>query len=267
MSYLTDLFNPYFLLFLGTLLLVVVSVVYYFESKSRDQNHKIASMLSLVSTLAEDVNNVKMQINYLLTTASVGGTNYQPLEQQNNNFIFKEEKKLIEVSDDESTINDDLTEDEDDITDLSDDELFDEKYNNNDVKILKLNICKETNTKNCDVSGEEICDLEDFDETLSETISLSSKNYNLSSGFVEDVLSLHYETNINDICEEKIENSNVFDSSLKTININLEEVNSETPHDYKKLPLNKLRTIVSEKGLSLDATKMKKQEILKLLED
>jgi len=53
MSYLTDLFNPYFLMFLGTLLLVVVSVVYYFESKTRDQNHKIASMLSLVSTLAE----------------------------------------------------------------------------------------------------------------------------------------------------------------------------------------------------------------------
>jgi len=215
-----------------------------------------------------------MQINYLLTNAPVGGTNYQPLEQQNNNFIFKEEKKLIEVSDDEITINDEFSEDEDedDINDLSDDELdnnklFDEKYNNNDVKILKLNIGKETNTKNCDVSCEEICDLEDFDETLSETNSLSSKNYNLSSGFVEDVLSLHYETNINDICEEKIENSKMFDSSLKTININLEEVNSETPHDYKKLPLNKLRTIVSEKGLSLDATKMKKQEILKLLED
>ena len=64
----TDLFNPTFFMFLGILVLVVALVVVYFESKSREQNHKIASMLSLVSTLAEDMNGVKMGLNHLAMT-------------------------------------------------------------------------------------------------------------------------------------------------------------------------------------------------------
>jgi hypothetical protein len=50
----------------------------------------------------------------------------------------------------------------------------------------------------------------------------------------------------------------------KTINVNLEEHNENV--DYKKTPLPKLRSIVEEKGLVKDASKLKKNELLKLLE-
>ena len=63
MASLADLFSPTFLMFLGVLVLVVALLVVYFESKIRDQNHKIASMLSIVSTLAEDMNGVKMGLS------------------------------------------------------------------------------------------------------------------------------------------------------------------------------------------------------------
>ena len=56
---------------------------------------------------------------------------------------------------------------------------------------------------------------------------------------------------------------NEINAELKTVNINLEE-NIEN-HDYKKFSINKLRNIVVEKGLSTDASKLKKNEILKLL--
>ena len=62
MPSLTDLFNPTFLMFLGILVLVVALLVVYFETKFREQNHKISSMLSLVSSLAEEVNGSKMII-------------------------------------------------------------------------------------------------------------------------------------------------------------------------------------------------------------
>ena len=52
MAVLSELFNPYFFMFLGILILIALLVIYY-ESKIREQNHKIASMLSLVSSLAE----------------------------------------------------------------------------------------------------------------------------------------------------------------------------------------------------------------------
>ena len=51
---------------------------------------------------------------------------------------------------------------------------------------------------------------------------------------------------------------------MKTININLEE-HIDTL-DYKKLQLAKLRSIVTEKGLSTDSNKLKKNELLQILE-
>jgi hypothetical protein len=58
---------------------------------------------------------------------------------------------------------------------------------------------------------------------------------------------------------------NISASDLKTININLDEIHADSV-DYKKLPLPKLRSIVTDKGLADDASKLKKQELLKLLE-
>jgi hypothetical protein len=60
-------------------------------------------------------------------------------------------------------------------------------------------------------------------------------------------------------------------SSLKTIHItDLEETQPTTENDgfidFKKLSLPKLRSIVSEKGLSKDANKLKKNDLIKLLE-
>ena len=80
MASLADLFNPTVLMFLGILVLVVALLVVYFESKMRDQNHKIASMLSLVSTLAEDMNGVKMGLNQL-AVIRMGGSLPQSFEQ------------------------------------------------------------------------------------------------------------------------------------------------------------------------------------------
>jgi hypothetical protein len=63
--------------------------------------------------------------------------------------------------------------------------------------------------------------------------------------------------------EEKL--SDMFSSDLKTININLEDSNTSNI-DYKKLSLPKLRSVVTEKGLATDTSKLKKNELLKLLE-
>jgi hypothetical protein len=61
-----------------------------------------------------------------------------------------------------------------------------------------------------------------------------------------------------------VQQSDIKTIDLKTININLEETKHEST-DYKKMSLSKLRSIVTEKGLTPDATKLKKNELLKLL--
>lgn len=251
---LTDLFTPTFFTFLGILLLVAALIVIYFENKMRDQNHKIASMLSLVSTLAEDMNRVKMSVNHLAIT-TIGGT---AQDQLNTAFISNENK--ITVSDDEGDSDDDASEIFDN-EELSDDDYHDDDVSEtdtdtssqDDIKVLKLNISEEANNDDNDDIDEtldldaidENDDLEDLDDNLSE---LQSEISHISD------------------TEEKMENNdNLSALDLKTISIHLEETQHDSL-DYKKLPLPKLRNIVAEKGLTSDASKLKKNELLKLLE-
>jgi hypothetical protein len=237
MTSLIDLFNPSFLMFLGILVLVVALVVVYFESKMRDQNHKIASMLSLVSTLAEDINGVKMGLNHLAITR-FGGSIHNPLEQLNSSFITKDNNDLIEVSDDEE---DDECEDEDE-DDADDDDEEDEQEDeededdvesiHEDIKVLKLNISNQidNNENKSDINDvQEVVDLECLDNNL--------ENDNKFLG-----------------------NNELHGEEFKTININLED-----SAEYKKFSLQKLRSIVTEKGLSTDASKYNKNKLLKLL--
>ena len=63
MSFFFDIFNPSFFIFLGLLMLFLACLILYFESKWREQNHKISSMVSLVSSLAEEVNHTKLVLS------------------------------------------------------------------------------------------------------------------------------------------------------------------------------------------------------------
>jgi len=260
MASLADLFNPTFLMFLGILVLVVALVVVYFESKMRDQNHKIASMLSLVSTLAEDMNGVKMGLNQLAVTR-MGGSFPQNFEQplEKSRVPFNQETKLIEVSDGEDDGDDDDYDDSDDDIDEeidTDEEEDDEESNHDVVKVLKIDMNSQNQYEDS-LSGNNLElddldeELDELDDELSEVQSLSSKSSKLSNKLEETVYgeTLQEPLNISD---------------LKTISINLEESHPDSL-EYKKLSLPKLRNIVSEKGLASDASKLKKNELLKLL--
>jgi hypothetical protein len=292
MAGLVDLFNPTFLMFLGILVLVVAVLVAYFESKLRDQNHKIASMLSLVSTLAEDMNGVKMGLNQLAEfNRTIGGNPpsnlTQPLETKT--VPFNPENTLIEVSDDDyedDDDDDDDEDDEDDEDDDDDDEYQDEDFNdssddddghltisadvdlgivdsndyadidedtassNDDLKVFTLNLTQETEKHNNSVTKLQLNEIKKETGTELEPFMTDDANLNNEN-----------ETN-NDQTFNDISN-NVFD--LKSIHANLEETNIDHS-DYKKLSLPKLRSIVTEKGLAQDASKLKKNELIKLLE-
>jgi hypothetical protein len=193
----------------------------------------------------------------------------QPLENLSKSLFLQESDNLIAVSDDDSeddtegAIDDDSDIDDSDIDDsdscadsLSDDSASGERA----VKVLRLNIQESgdfnVNVNNAFTGAEE---LENLDNLLDDDLSVSSGE---SSDY-------HLElTSADIISAEEIKSDtpiNISVSDLKTINISLEEPTLLEPVDYKKLPLPKLRTIVAERGLTDDAAKMKKNELLKLL--
>jgi len=107
---LTDLFTPTFFICLGVIILIIAFVVIYFENKMREQNHKIASMLSIVSTLAEDMNGFKNRVNHFVIGGAGSGTaamTLTPFQQEHNlgNVVIQQMENrngLIDVSDDDA---------------------------------------------------------------------------------------------------------------------------------------------------------------------
>jgi hypothetical protein len=285
MTSLTDLFNPMFLMFLGILVLVVALLVVYFESKMREQNHKIASMLSLVSTLADDINGVKMGITHL---AMIGGHN--PNVSVKENLGNYERNTLIEVSDDEDdeecgddeecddeecgddeecddeeeSGDDEECGDEEESGDEFEEDLEEDSINDDEVKVIKLQVSNEETEDNN--SYEEADNLE-FDpvEDLDE-FNINDEIPEIAEDYVEEVLNLKYDDKPEENKKSLEETTVLSTSELKTITIDLGD-NEDEKIDYKKLQLPKLRSIAVEKGLTTntDASKLKKPELLKLL--
>jgi len=270
MPSLVDIFNPSFFMFLGILVLVAALLVVYFESKMREQNHKMASMLSLITCIAEEMNDIKSQ-------PRVGGSypiqpfnsNFNPnsnsnLETSNINNTHIITTDLIQVSDDSDSDSDSNSEDNDSESGSDSDSENDsvkeviEIGEQSDIKVLKLNISSMNNI-------DENNNVDDLDD-LNNLDDLDDLNILDEDHFSDDSASVDSNEEKNDIEEQKNEEINILDLNLKSINIsNLEEVKNPNSIDYKKFTLNKLRSTVVEKGLVDDSSKLKKNELLKLL--
>jgi hypothetical protein len=272
MSSLTPILSIPFLLSLGISLILIGFVGVFFYQKITEQNHKISSMVDLISTMAEELNYIRSRVQSGGAVTSLSGGS--PTPQQIPLFNSQPVKTdLINVSDDEGDDSDDEEEDEesdeescdDDDDEESDDSDSDEEEEEN-VRVINISdsllhsdehsgdveeIPSEENNDNDDMndSSEDDDDLEE-DEKSSVTSEDDPK--------VEVV-------KLNEVMEEPQEFEPVLDidaTLLKSIHMTFPTIENI---DYKKLSLNKLRQIVSEKNLSSDSSKLKKPELLKLL--
>jgi hypothetical protein len=275
---LTDLFNPTFFMFLGILVLVVALLVVYFESKFRDQNHKISSMLSLVSSLAEEVNGTKMIIHQLTMNPQMQQhvPFFQNKESTLERKIVQSNDNLIPVSDDEDSddesevyvdSDDEDSDDEDSVSDDAASEVSDsDEKPNADIKVFRLTISEDLNQ--IDEDSKSISENSVTENSIAESLDGASLEDldNLDGASLEDLDDLD---DTSSTSSDSIQTANVkkIDNfmDLKSINITLEETKTDQSVDYKKMALPKLRSVVSEKGLSSDSSKLKKNELLKLL--
>ena len=287
-STLTELFNPNFLMILGIILLIA-ALVFYYEGKIREQNHKISSMLSLVSSLAEEMNSVRYNMN-TINNMMVGGFGMPfPNSLERNLNEPTKQNELIAVSDDEdsddesesgseSNGDEENTDDEESNSDESSEEDDDEENyieigdnEINDIKVLNIKI-HDFNINDIEQnSNDDLDDIEEIDD-LEDLNDLDENNLEeeLTSNFIgepEELVSLQYDESIKNINIEPMEEE-LSSLNVKTIHLsNLDENKPQESNvfDYKKLSLNKLRSVVLDKGLTTDSSKLKKHELLKLL--
>ena len=273
---LTDIFSTSSLICLGITLLLVGFLFIYINQKMADQNHKISSMLGLISTMAEELNVCRARVNMLTNAINVNSSNNKNLGMMggNSNLIGE---NLIDVSDEEDDEEDD--EDEDDEDEDEDDEDEDDEDEDDDDEDYEDN--DDEDKENAQVNNEDIEVLGEI-KSIKLTAGVTSEaeeednNDDLQELSLEDLADSEDSDNDVDVdidvnvgvpvqeitSAEDNSNFQINLSELKTITVNdLDDVST----DYKKLSLNKLRSIVVEKGLTSDSSKLNKQKLLKML--
>ncbi len=282
-----SIFNATFFIILAIFILVIGLLVVYFESKNREQNHKITSMLSLVSSLADELNAVKFHLNSMNMIGAGKRESANGLANSINIPINSSEsinlgEKLIEVSDDDhdedseddeseddesEEESDDESEDDEKENELDDKQFSIDELNETDIKILNFNnntskkdIDIDIDNKKVDDDSDDSDDCDDCDDSDYDDDDFIKDDDDLNDIESLDIEEINLENNLTKQEEEmKIFNINVDNLT------NLEKVKSVEVTDYKKLSLAKLKSIVLEKGLVNDSSKMKKNDLLKIL--
>lgn len=241
---LSDIFTPSVVISLAISLLLIGLLGLYVSNKLNEQNHKLNSMFDLVSTLANELQMVRSQPPGVVGSPSIGGGRmYEKPEVGNTTHLVN----MIDVSDDSESSGDESDGDTDEGAE-SDDDSGDEGEGDGEEESGSDG---EDDESDGDSEGENevhsdkaIVVSETLDDTLFEELA------NLDEIMLDDTKDDAVKR-----LEDTTGNTNI--SSVKNLNV---------VFDYKKASLSKLREIVEQKGLSSDTSKLKKQELLKMLE-
>lgn len=260
----SDIFNTSFFILLGIILLGFGLLVLYYENKMRDQNHKIQSMLDLVSVLANEMNTMKMSQMFEKSEQPIENTQEKPLGKiihYNNYSNLNNDLIVVSDDDDDKSI--------DDIIEIASNNDESESESENESEKSESDEDIEESEEDEDESDEEE---NDSDVDILEISDLNMENKNEDESDVEDITFnnsvkiLKLEHPIEDNESTKNESKEDIFSNLKQIHIDGDSLKIDDSLDYKKMSVQKLRTIVINKGLAEDASKLKKHDILKLLE-
>jgi hypothetical protein len=225
--FLSDIFSIPFLICLAICILLIGCSSIYFYQRIMQQDHKISSMVSLISSLTEEE---------LVKPTSTGGNIIIDFNPINNR---------IQVSDDESSDGESESgesESESGESDVESDNDSVLEYSTSSSKCEILSEIEELNDMNADDLPEPE-ELTLSDETIADELITEQR--------LDTTKSIHLET--------------IDFSIFKTINV-VDGVIPEPDDDtnYKKMNLSKLREIAQSHGHG-DTSKLKKQELLKLL--
>ena len=268
MSSLTPILSIPFLLSLGISLILIGFVGVFFYQKITEQNHKISSMVDLISTMAEEMNYIRSRLQ---SGGAVNTLPSNPVAQQIPLINSQPVQDLINVSDNEDDSEDEDEDDEesDDESDADDDEDdeedSDDEEEQENVRVINIS---DSLLHSVEESGdvEEIPseDNDDMNDSSEDEYDLDDDKSSVTSEEEHKEVEV---IKLNEIMEDpqEFEPESLLDidaSLLKSIHMTFP---SDENIDYKKLSLNKLRQIVSDKNLSSDSSKLKKQDLLKLL--
>jgi hypothetical protein len=230
--------DTFFFISLGITFVFILLLIYHFKQQIKALEQKNDTMFEIINNIVKEISNVRALI---VTTQSSFPTSHTPIPEVTREIISLEREipKIFvsDESDDEEEESDIDEHDDEDVTDSedSDGEDGDEEEEPHEYAeiILKKELHEIVNSENIKI--------------ITVDIDESQAVNNIDNGMSEII---HV---------EKMENS-----EESTVHLTLNENHMEI---YKKMNLTALKSLVISKGLSSDPSKLKKFEILKLLEE
>ena len=263
----SDLISTSFLFSISIIIILIGGIFAYVSYRMSEQDHKLTSMLGLVSTLAEEMHSLKIRQTEVVDDDD-DNTSRKEIHIFDQNILSggADDINLISVSDNESCSesegsDSDSNEDSDSDSDSDEEPDSEEELEpENNVKVLNISSFNESNDDFKEDFNEELLEGLEGLEELEDLI----EDLNIKSIHLAEPIDLNYSAELDSTeldSASKLES--VLDiSDLKSIMI------SDKP-DYKKMGLNKLREVVVERNIlpTIEAAKLKKPELLKLLEE
>jgi hypothetical protein len=260
---LSELFSSSFLFTIAFVTVLIAGLFAYTSYRIAAQDHKLNAMLGLVTTMATELQFFRNKLSVISQQSSTEQAEHV------DNFIRGGHEDKIDVSDDETE--DDVEETEDDASyeshDSDDDSdndsdnesnVYDSDDIDTDIKILNLSLGNET------IVGEDIL------EGVSDLNGIQENDEIIKTVHLETPIELNddNEIHLNTFTDGTIHLMDGDDNTLfKTITIDGDETEQEeNKTDYKKMYINKLREFAVTNGIIADASKLKKNDIIKLIE-
>jgi hypothetical protein len=247
--------DTFFFISLGITFILILLLVFHFKQRVADLEEKNATMFEIINNIVKEVSSVKE--NCCLVNTIRPYEEKIPVDFCCLPTISKPKTEKIVVSDAES--DDDYSECADDESLYSDDEDSEERDEDSGENVPELlNILDDANLEENSIKIINVEITESIDIFESENVS-----ENNDEDRIEEVVNL---ADTEEIQIEKLESDNNQESLVLEGNA-LDSQSVEMSKDiYRKMTLQALKTLVITKGLHTDPSKMKKNELLKLLE-
>jgi len=227
--------DTFFFISLGITFILILLLVFHFKQRISNLENKNDTMFEIINNIVKEILLIKHSVQQPP----------EPFFLPENPIVFNEVIKFddnkIVVSDDDSEEDDSEEDDSDDDDELDeydseDDELDKDELDENSVKVINYDINETINIDNI------IDEVNENNEREAEPFELKNQEQ---------------------IVIEKIDNLtiNEEDNSIKP---SQKETNFEM---YRSMTLAQLKALLISKGIATDTSKMKRPQILKLLEN
>ena len=272
---LSDLFNTPFLISLGITLLLVGVLGMFLTQKMLEQNHKISSMLGLVSTMAEEMNYMRARMQAIMNQNSDNIGQQQPLEPAQMGGTIQLADPLIPVSDgeDDNSDSDSESDSEDDKSESSEEseETETETESRNVLKnlIMEDNIIQIGDNDGPNIKVINMGETMNIQyDTLNEESQEDGDNETIDSS-TTSLESMEDDQSISESLTEIEPHADDFKAQIKSISVQMDtaDIKKLTNTELKKLSIENLRTLAISKGFTGDVLKIKKAELFKIVQN